>query len=68
MPWHTSASVVREYVRSSVAAHLSGNDDGLVTVAPVLGRYGDFPAFLAQEEDAAAFKMLRQSERQPVVL
>ena len=52
----------QDWLWSSVAAHLSGNDDGLVTVAPVLGRYGDFPAFLAQEEDAAAFKMLRQSE------
>ena len=47
---------------SSAAAHLSGSDDGLATVTPVLERYGDFAAFLAQEEDAAAVKMLRQSE------
>ncbi|VAW98985.1 Transposase and inactivated derivatives [hydrothermal vent metagenome] len=46
---------------SSAAAHLSGSDDGLATVPPVLERYGDFAAFLAQEEDAAV-KMLRQSE------
>ena len=47
---------------SSVSAHLSGHDDGLVTVAPVLERYGDFASFLDQKENSAAFKMLRQSE------
>ncbi len=31
-------------------------------VAPVIERYGDFAAFLAQEENATAFRMLRQSE------
>ena len=48
---------------SSAAAHLSGADDGLVTVAPVLGRYGDFAAFLAEPaDDALSFARLRQSE------
>ncbi|MCP4391302.1 MAG: transposase, partial [Gammaproteobacteria bacterium] len=48
---------------SSATAHLSGRDDKLVTVAPVLERYGDFAAFLDQEDDdAAVFRMLRQSE------
>jgi putative transposase len=48
---------------SSVVAHLSGNDDELVRVAPVLERYGDFAAFLAQQEDVTeAFRALRQSE------
>ncbi len=48
---------------SSATAHLSGRDDELVTVAPVLERYGDFAAFLDQEDDdAAVFRMLRQSE------
>ena len=48
---------------SSVRAHLSGRDDGLVKVAPVLERYGDFAAFLAQDVDASdAFRRLRQSE------
>jgi len=52
----------QDWLWSSTAAHLSGNDDGLVTVAPVLERYGDFADFLTQKEDAAAVKMLRQSE------
>ena len=46
---------------SSVAAHLAGQDDGLVKVRPVLKRYGDFSAFLGQEEDEV-YKQLRQSE------
>ena len=37
---------------ASVAAHLSRSDDGLVRVAPILERYGDF----------AALRKLRQSE------
>jgi putative transposase len=46
---------------SSVAAHLAGQDDGLVKVRPILKRYGDFSAFLGQEEDEV-YKQLRQSE------
>jgi putative transposase len=34
---------------SSVRAHLSGRDDGLVTTAPLLRRVGDFAAFLGGE-------------------
>lgn len=30
---------------SSVRAHLAGEDDGLVTVAPALARYGTFATF-----------------------
>ncbi|MBU1173908.1 MAG: transposase [Alphaproteobacteria bacterium] len=50
---------------SSAAAHLAGADDGLVTVAPVLRRYGDFAAFLAEpadDEAEPAYAALRQSE------
>ena len=53
---------MHEWPWSSANAHLSGRDDELVTVAPVLERYGDFTAFLDQEENATAFRMLRQSE------
>jgi len=53
---------VQEWPRSGANAHLSGSDDELVTVAPVLERYGDFAAFLDQEEKATAFSMLRQPE------
>ncbi len=47
---------------SSVPAHLAGEDDGLVKVRPVLERYGDFAAFLGQEEGADCYRRLRQSE------
>lgn len=48
---------------SSVASHLSGQNDELVKVSPVLDRYGDFAVFLAQDDDSSvAFRSLRQSE------
>jgi putative transposase len=48
---------------SSVAAHLAGADDPLVTVAPVLERYGRFADFLGDgADDADAWRMLRMSE------
>ncbi|MES9856025.1 MAG: transposase [Sedimenticola sp.] len=48
---------------SSVDAHLSGYDDGLVTVAPVLERYGDFALFLSQDTDnGQAYRDLRRAE------
>jgi putative transposase len=48
---------------SSTRAHLTGMDDALVQVAPVLDRYGDFAAFLAEPaDDAAAWRALRRSE------
>ncbi len=46
---------------SSVRAHLSGQDDGLITVAPVLARIADFPALLADTGDAD-FAALRTAE------
>jgi len=48
---------------SSVNSHLSGKDDELVKVAPVLERYGDFAKYLAQDDESlAGFRSLRQSE------
>jgi putative transposase len=47
---------------SSAAAHLAGKDDGVVKVRPVLERTGDFRAFLGEDEDAAVYAALRQSE------
>ena len=46
---------------SSARAHLAGRDDGVVTVAPVLERVGDFAAYLAEEEDAEAVAAIRRS-------
>ena len=49
---------------SSVHCHLAGKDDALVTVAPLLARYGDFRGLLdeAGEADEAAWATLRRSE------
>ena len=48
---------------SSVSAHLAGEDDALVRVAPVLERYGRFADFLGEaQDDAAAWRRLRMSE------
>lgn len=50
---------------SSTAAHLAGKDDMLVSVAPVLERYGQFDAFLdcsGGAEEADAWRKLRMAE------
>jgi len=56
-------SQVQDWRWSSVSAHLSGQDDKLAKVAPILERYGDFAAFLETfSDDEQGFKRLRQSE------
>lgn len=53
----------RDWPWSSVAAHLAGLDDTLVTVAPVLERFGSFADFLGDPaDDDAAWRALRMSE------
>ena len=47
---------------SSVRAHLAGEDDELVEVAPLLDRLGDFGAFLGAAEDQQATRALRLAE------
>jgi putative transposase len=47
---------------SSVRAHLSGRQDGLTTLAPVLSRVPSFAAFIASCPDEAAFERLRRAE------
>ncbi|HEY5723946.1 MAG TPA: transposase [Allosphingosinicella sp.] len=48
---------------SSVRAHIAGEDDELVRVAPALERYGIFAAFLGDSADTAdAWRSLRRSE------
>jgi putative transposase len=51
-----------EWEWSSVRAHLARMDDGLVTVAPLLERYGEFGALLGGEEDQPATRTLRRGE------
>jgi len=46
---------------SSVRAHLAGEDDGLVRVAPILERVGNFAA-LIEDSDDAGFAALRDAE------
>jgi putative transposase len=50
---------------SSVRAHITGKDDGLVAVRPLLDRVPDFAALIAVselEEDRAAFDAIRSAE------
>lgn len=48
----------------NAAAHLGQADDPLVTVAPVLERYGSFADFLGQarDDDETGWRLLRMSE------
>lgn len=46
---------------SSAAAHLSGRDDGVSTVRPLLARTGDFKVFLDEPEDTEAITAVRRS-------
>jgi len=48
---------------SSTRAHLSGEDDHVVTVAPALERVGDFAAFLGDPfDEAMTYAALRKAE------
>lgn len=58
------AGLVREAADwrwSSARAHLAGRDDDIVTVAPMIGRVGDFAGYLAAENDPKAVEALRRS-------
>ena len=48
---------------SSAPAHLSGQDDALVKVTPLLDRVGDWRAFLARTAAEAEMKQVRRQER-----
>lgn len=52
-----------DWTWSSVRAHLAGEDDHVVTVAPALDRIGDFRAFLGEAFDEAfTYAALRRAE------
>ena len=51
------------YAWSSARAHLTGRDDGLVKVGPLLEVAGNWDEFLSQEVGKAAADALRRSER-----
>ena len=52
----------RDWPWSSVRAHLAGEDDGLVSVAPVLARVERFADLIAGEADEPGFAALRAAE------
>ena len=47
---------------SSVHAHLTGCEDGVTTIAPVLDRYPGFADIIEAAPDEAAFARLRRAE------
>ncbi len=51
-----------DWPHSSVRAHLSRRDDGLVSVRPLLDRAPRFADMIEGEPDAEAFRLLRRSE------
>lgn len=51
-----------EWPWSSARAHLAGEDDELVSVAPVLERYGDFAVFLGASDECEQWRALRKGE------
>ena len=51
------------YPWSSACAHLSGRDDKLVQVEPMLGMVGDWASYLALDVDEAELAALRRHER-----
>ena len=52
-----------EWCWSSVRAHLAGEDDDVVRVAPALERVGDFATFLGEEfDEALSYAALRKAE------
>jgi len=53
----------RDWRWSSARAHLKGQDDALVRVAPLLARVDDWKGFLGQGMDGAAREAIRASER-----
>ena len=48
---------------SSVRAHLAGDSDGIIVVAPALDRVSDFAAFLSEDfDEAMTYAALRKAE------
>jgi putative transposase len=52
----------RDWRWSSVPAHLTGRDDGVTTLSPVLDRFPRFAEFIETEEDPERLDRLRRAE------
>jgi putative transposase len=62
--WARLVDKAEEWEWSSVRAHLAGQSDRFVKVAPALDRIGDFAAFLEEPfDEAASYADLRKAER-----
>ena len=57
------AARAEDWAWASTRAHLKGEDDGLVSVRPVLDRVGRFADLLDGEADAPAFAAFRSAEQ-----
>jgi putative transposase len=57
------AKAARGWAWSSAKAHLKGEDDGLVAVAPLLERVGDWKAFLKGGIEEPTLEAIRAGER-----
>jgi putative transposase len=57
------AAQAQDWPWSSARAHLAGRDDGLVSVAPLLGRIPDWPGLLASGLSPAEHQALQRGER-----
>ena len=55
--------LTRDWPWSSAGAHLSGRDDDLVTVQPLLQRVGDWRRFLRTDPGVAELELLRRHAR-----
>jgi putative transposase len=53
----------RDWRWSSVHAHLSGREDGITTLSPILDRFPRFAEFIATEADPEMLERLRRAER-----
>jgi putative transposase len=56
------ATMPQSYPWSSASAHMSGKDDELVKVSPMLNMVGDWQQFLSQEAAGKEIEALRQHE------
>jgi len=52
-----------DYIWSSARAHIAGEDDGLVKVAPMLDRVDDWQGYLDSGLDDASIELVRKHSR-----
>jgi len=63
MPLARLVGQAQDWPWSSVRSHLSGSDDGITTLSPVLNRFPRFAEFIATDADPDTLSRLRRAER-----